>query len=46
MLAKFSFGSTNQPAVMEASVTSADLSQKELGTSGAIVLAAFLNKCM
>jgi hypothetical protein len=30
---------------MEASMTSADLSQKELETSEAIVLAAFLNKC-
>jgi hypothetical protein len=33
---------------MEASMTSADLSQKKLetsGRSGAIVLAAFLNKC-
>jgi hypothetical protein len=44
-LAKLSFGSTDQPAIMEASMTSADLSQKELGISGVIVLAAFLNKC-
>ena len=39
-------GWKDAPAVsMEASMTEADLSRKHLGTSGAIMLAAFLPKC-
>ena len=44
-LTKLTFGATNQPATMEISMISADLSGKELRPSGAIVLAAFLPKC-
>jgi hypothetical protein len=44
-LTKLTFGATNQPATMEISMISADLSGKELGPSGASVLAAFLPKC-
>ena len=44
-LTKLTFGATNQPATMEISMISADLSRKELGPSGASALAAFLHKC-
>jgi hypothetical protein len=44
-LTKLTFGATNQPATMEISMVSADLSGKVLGPSGASVLAAFLPKC-
>jgi hypothetical protein len=45
-LTKLTVGATNQPATMEISMISADLSGKELGPSGASVLAAaFLPKC-
>jgi hypothetical protein len=44
-LTKLTFGATNQPATMEISMVSADLSGKELSSSGASVLAAFLPKC-
>ena len=33
------------PVTIEASMTEADFSRKHLGTSGAIMLAAFLPKC-
>ena len=33
------------PVTIEASMTNADFSGKRLGTSGAILLAAFLPKC-
>jgi hypothetical protein len=44
-LIKLTFGATIQPSTMEISMISADLSWKELGPSGASVLAAFLPKC-
>jgi hypothetical protein len=44
-LTKLTFGATNHPATLEISMISADLSWKELGPSGASVLAAFLPKC-
>ena len=44
-LTKLTFGTTYQPATMEISMVSADLSGKDLGPSGASVLAAFLPKC-
>jgi hypothetical protein len=44
-LTKLTFGATHQPATMEISMISADLSGKELWPSGASVLAAFLPKC-
>ena len=44
-LTKLTFGTTNQPATMEISMVSVDLSRKQLGPSGASVLAAFLPKC-
>ena len=43
-LTKLTFG-TYQPATMEISMVSADLSGKDLGPSEASVLAAFLPKC-
>ena len=48
-LTKLTFGAIYQPATMEISMISADLSGKylkKLGPSGASVLAAFLPKCM
>jgi hypothetical protein len=44
-LTKLTFGATNQPATMEISMISADLSMKDLWPSGARVLAAVLPKC-
>jgi hypothetical protein len=44
-LTKLTFGGTHQPATMEISAISVDLSGKELWPSGASVLAAFLPKC-
>jgi hypothetical protein len=44
-ITKISFGSVRSPAVLEISMKNADLSGKELGTSGAILIAAFLPKC-
>ena len=43
-LATISFGDT-EAVTMKATMTAADLSGKELGVSGAIIVAAFLSKC-
>ena len=49
-MAKFTFcgmveGLGGAPVTIETSMTEADFSKKTLGTSGAIMLAAFLPKC-
>ena len=50
-MVKFTFSGQNAyaedgpPVTIETSMTEADFSKKELGASGAIMLAAFLPKC-
>jgi hypothetical protein len=44
VLTKLSFGAYDLTATLEISMTSADLSGKQLGASGAVLLAAFLRK--
>ena len=49
-MAKFTFSGMirayeGPPVTIETSMTEADFSKKMLGTSGAIMLAAFLPKC-
>ena len=44
-LSKLTFGGASQPAMMESSMTKADISGKMLGASGAMIVAAFLPKC-
>jgi hypothetical protein len=46
MLTRLSFGSICKLVTMEISMVEVDFGGQELGKSGAIIVAAFLPKCM